>query len=334
VAANSWEGLLDTWEPRLKQSFLEAFNEVKNGAQIDQIARMLDRGDVDGALRAVGLDPTQFRIFEKAFEAAYEAGGAATSTSLPITRDAQGFRVKFQFSIRNPIAEQWLKQYSSNLIREIVDDQKNMIRGFLQDGLSKGLNPKTTALDLVGRIGANGQRSGGVIGLTTSQEQWVRNYAEELASDPAASLSRALRDKRFDRAVTKAVKEEKPLDDALRAKMEAAYRNRALRLRAETIARSETITALHQAQSDALDQAIQSGGLKADTVTMVWHSAHDKRVREAHRELDGQKIKRGGVFASSLGPIRFPGDPQASAANTINCRCFMEPSVDFLAGIK
>jgi hypothetical protein len=105
--------------------------------------------------------------------------------------------------------------------------------------------------------------------------------------------------------------------------MATSYKNRALKMRADTIARSETITALHQAQSDALDQAVHPG-LKSDTITMIWRSAHDARVRDAHRALDGQKIKRGGVFQSALGPIRFPGDPSASAANTINCRCFLE----------
>ncbi|WP_029581942.1 phage minor head protein [Bradyrhizobium sp. URHD0069] len=334
MAANRFDQLIDAWEPHLRQSFLEAFNEVRNAAQIDQIARMLERGDIGGALRAVGLDPIQFRVFDKAFESAYEAGGSATSTALPVVKDAQGFRVRFQFSIRNPIAENWLRQYSSNMIREIVDDQRNMIRGFLQDGLSKGLNPRTTALDLVGRIGANGQRQGGVIGLTESQEQWARNYAEELANNPASSLTRTLRDARFDRAVAKAVRDKEPIPADLRAKMVAAYRNRALRYRAETIARSETIRALHQAQHDAIDQAIKSGALKADTVTMVWRSAHDKRVRDAHRELNGSRIRYGGVFQSSLGPIRFPGDPNASVANTISCRCFLEPSVDFLSGIK
>jgi uncharacterized protein with gpF-like domain len=115
--------------------------------------------------------------------------------------------------------------------------------------------------------------------------------------------------------------------------MVAAYRNRALRYRAETIARSETITALHQAQSDALDQATQRRAERRRGHD-DWRSAHDKRVRDAHRELDGQSVRRGGVFASALGPIRFPGDPEASAANVINCRCYLEPSVDFLAGIK
>jgi hypothetical protein len=336
VAANRLDQLIAEWEPRLQQSFLEAFNNVKNAAQLDQIALMLERSDVDGALRAVGLDPIQFRIFDKTFEAAYEAGGTATATALPTIIDAQGFRVRFQFSIRNPVAEQWLRAYSSNLIREIVDDQRVMIRGFLQDGLAKGLNPRTTALDLVGKI-VNGQRSGGVIGLTTTQEQWAANYADELANNPAASLARLLRDKRFDKTVAKYAKSGEAIPADLRAKMLTNYRNRALMYRAETIARTETITALHQAQDEAMNQAIQSGGLKADTVTGIWHTAkpRDKRARESHTPMDRQVAKFGQPFITGNGvAIRFPGDPDAPIEETANCRCWRELRVDFLSGIK
>jgi hypothetical protein len=334
MAANRFDQLIRSWEPHLQKAFIDAIYAIRNAAQVDQIARMLDRGDVDGAVRAVGLDPTQFRVFDKTFEAAYEAGGVATVNALPLVHDAQGFRVRFQFAIRNPVAEQWLRQYSSNMITGIVDDQRNMIRGFLQAGLEAGANPRTTALDLVGRVGASGKREGGTIGLTQSQEQWVRNYAQELEQTPGASLTRALRDARFDRAVQKAVSTGEPMGADLRAKMVTAYRNRALRYRAETIARSETITALHEAQNQALDQAVQSGGIDAGAITMTWRSAHDKRVRDAHRGLDGESIARGGVFQSSLGPIRYPGDPSATAENRIGCRCWLEPSVDFLAGIR
>lgn len=333
MAANRLDQLIASWEPRLQQAFFDAINTVKNGAQIDLIARMIERGDVDGAVRAVGLDPAQFRVFDRTFEAAYEAGGLATANGLPLLADAQGFALRFQFSIRNPVAENWLRQYSSSMIKGIVDDQRTMIRGFLEDGLSKGLNPRTTALDLVGRV-SGGQRTGGVIGLTQSQEQWARNYADELENDPTASLKRVLRDKRFDRSVLKAINSGEPIPADLRVKMVAAYRTRALRFRAEAIARSETITALHTAQEQAMEQAVQSGALDQTATTYIWRSSHDKRVRDAHRELDGQRAKMGQPFQSSLGPIRYPGDPDASIENTINCRCFREVSVDFLRGIK
>lgn len=332
----SLEQLISEWEPQLRASFTDSVYNLRNTAQVDQIVRMLQAGDVDGALRAVGLDPVSFRAFDKTFDATFEAGGVHTAAVVPPVADATGFRSVFQFNIRNPQAENWLRTYSSQLITEILDDQRNMIRGVLTAGMEAGANPNTTALDLVGRINrATGQREGGLIGLTDSQAKWVQAYQAELESDnPAAALSRALRDQRFDVSVANAAAEGRPVEQGLVNSMVTAYRNRALRYRAETIARSEAITALHQAQDFSMQQAVQSGKVAHDQVSYIWRSAHDKRVRDAHRELDGQVAKMGVPFQSSLGPIRFPGDPTATAANTINCRCFREPKIDFLAGIK
>lgn len=334
---NRWSGLIDQWEPRLQKAFLDSIYNVRNAAQIDQIVKMLERGDDDGALRAIGLDPTQFRVFDKAITDAFEAGGNATAVALPVTRTAEGLKVLFQFNIRNPVAEAWLRNYSATLVKEVVADQVVMARNVLQAGLSVGANPKTTALDLVGRISkATGKREGGLIGLTSSQEEWVRNYAAELSSNnPTAALSRALRDKRFDATVLRAAKEGKALTSAQINTMVTAYKNRALRYRAETIARAETITALHTAQEQAMQQAIQSGAIKQSQVTYIWRTAHDKRVRHTHRTMDGQIKPMGQAFVTGSGAhLMYPGDPSGPAAEVINCRCFREPKVDFLAGIK
>jgi hypothetical protein len=334
--ANRLDQLIDAFEPILRRAFLESIFNIRDRAQLDQIVRMLEARDVDGAVRAVGLDPASFRSFDKAIGQAFEAGGDFTAKALPAIRDASGFVATFQFGIRNPAAERFLSDHSSTMVRDIVDDQRNMVRGFLTQGLARGDNPRTSALDLVGRINtATKRREGGVIGLTSSQEGWVRNYADELASDtPDAALTRALRDKRFDRTVAKAARDGTPIPADMQARMIRNYRNNALRNRAETIARSETIRALHVAQDQALNQAIAAGAVEPGGINVTWRSAHDSRVRDAHRELDGQTIRRGGTFQSSLGAIRYPGDPSASAANTIGCRCFLEPSVDFLAGVR
>lgn len=335
MAANRFDQLIDQFEPVLRKAFLDAVGNMRDRVDIGQLTAMLERRDVEGALRAVGLDPVSFRVFDRAFTEAYEVGGIATAKAVPITRRADGFRTKFEFNIRNPQAEQFLRNHSGSLIQNVFDDQRQMIRNVLQEGLAVGAGPRTTALDIAGRIDIRGVRSGGLIGLTDSQAQWARNYEAELASDnPRAALSRSLRDARFDRAVIKAAESGEPIPADLRDKMVTAYRNRALRYRAETIARKETITALHTAQEQAMRQAIESGAISADTVTYTWRSAHDKRVRDAHRELDGESVAEGVAFQSSLGPIRYPGDPMASAANTINCRCWREPKVDFLRGVR
>lgn len=64
--------------------------------------------------------------------------------------------------------------------------------------------------------------------------------------------------------------------------------------------------------------------------TKEWISAHDKRTRgtkpgdhASHVELDGITIDYEDEFTDSRNGdrLRFPGDPRASAASTINCRC-------------
>lgn len=333
---NRFDSLIDAWDLKLQRAFLEAVQNLRDAAQLSQIIAMLEGGDVDGALRAVGLNPVAFRPFDVTLSNAFEAGGIVTSKLVPALADADGLKTIFQFNIRNPAAESWLRDHSAALVQGILDDQRAMIRSYLTVGLANGANPRTSALDLVGRVGASGKREGGFIGLTDSQSGWVTAYAEELASEnPRAALSRALRDKRFDRAVIKAAETGQPIPDDLIAKMVTTYKNRALRFRAEGIARTEAMTALHEAQEQSMEQAVSSGAVAASTVSFVWNTAEDARVRETHKPMDGQVRKLGEEFITGGGAhLRFPGDPFAPAAERINCRCWREPRVDFLAGIR
>lgn len=55
-----------------------------------------------------------------------------------------------------------------------------------------------------------------------------------------------------------------------------------------------------------------------------WIAVHDDRTREAHLAADGQTVEQEGVFTVGGEQMEFPGDPNASGSNTINCRCFSE----------
>lgn len=335
MSANRFDALIESWGATLRKLFMDAISLIRGRARINLIATMLERGDVDGAVKAVGLDPAAFRDFDNGISAAFEAGGRFTCNSLPPLAEPSGHRLAIMFNARNPRAEDWLRSHSSTMVTAIVSDQRTAIRQHLEAGMAAGDNPKTVALELVGKISvATGKREGGVIGLTASQEGWARNYAAELAKGDAGALTRNLRDRRFDRTVAKAIREKQPISADLQAKMVAAYRNRALRYRGETIGRTEALTSLHQAQHEAMTQGIEAGQVKAETIQKVWHSAADNRVRETHRALNGQRTPFNGMFISPSGArLSRPGDPSAPAAEVVNCRCYLQMKVDFLAGV-
>lgn len=328
MTANRWDQLIEHWDGQLRKAFLESVQNISDGARLSHIERMIENGDIEGAVKAVGLDPASFRPFDKTISAAFEAGGVATAELAPA-------RLQFQFNIRNPSAEEWLRRYSGDMIREIYDDQKQMIRDVLRRGMAEGLNPKTVARDLLGLRGPDGHRRGGLIGLTTTQERWASAYQVDLTTDPVKALTRKLRDKRFDKTIARYVGEEKPLPFELIRKIVASYRGRALRYRAETIARTEAMAALHQAQQEAIVQMLANGAVEAQQVAFIWRTAKDKRVRDTHHTMEGQKRDYGQSFKTGAGVwIRWPGDDAAPASETINCRCWREPKIDFLAGIR
>lgn len=55
-----------------------------------------------------------------------------------------------------------------------------------------------------------------------------------------------------------------------------------------------------------------------------WMATLDDRTRDAHADLDGQVRDIDEPFDSILGPIMYPGDPDADPANVWNCRCYMD----------
>jgi len=328
--------LIELWDPVLRRAFMESIALMRSAAQLDNIEKALARGDVETALQAVQLDPIAFRPWDIAISRMFEAGANAVTSTLPVLSDpVTGLRTVFQFDVRNPTAERYLFERSSTKVVQIIADQRDMIRAFLTTGMSAGNNPRTMALDLVGRVNpATGRREGGFIGLTSSQEQWLANYAEELRNLDPAALDRALRDARFDPAIRRAIENGEPIPDSTINAALTNYRNRALRYRAETIARTEALTSLHEAQRQAFQQAVENG-LDPNDVRKTWRATKDNRTRESHAAMDGETVGIDELFVTGAGNLLgYPGDPNGPPEEVINCRCWLEERVDFLANIE
>lgn len=330
------EKLLAEFEPIIRKAFRAAIRDLASNAEIGQVADMLAKGDIEGALRALHIDPAAFRGLDEAIRQTYIAGGSSAAATVPAVTQLDGTRLVMRFDARSPRAERWLAEHSSTLITNIVEDQRGMVRTALREGMERGRNPRSVALDIAGRINpATGRREGGLLGLTSGQERAVSKAKDELLSGDRTQLrnylTRGRRDKRFDTYVRKAIKDGKPVPSNIVSRMTGRYADRQLQLRAETIARTEAIASLNRSQVDAFGQAIDSGAINRGDVRKVWKATRDARTRDSHRHLDGESVGYDERFANGL---LYPGEPGGPAAEVINCRCTLLLRVDFLANLS
>lgn len=56
-----------------------------------------------------------------------------------------------------------------------------------------------------------------------------------------------------------------------------------------------------------------------------WLATMDNRTRHSHRQVDGERAPVGGTFSNGC---RYPGDPDAPYAETMNCRCTLIAAVE------
>lgn len=315
------EELIARLEPTLRRAFENSLNDWRNNIDLDAVADALRRNDIDAAVRAANIQPAALNGFLTAREAAFEAAGTAELSSL---------RLNIIFNARHLRGEAQLSQYGAQFVQAVSDDTKAMLRTSLTDSLSRGQGAKAAARSIRG-----------MIGLTDTQAQWAINLRRKLIDDPKSLLSEfaadgyKLRDKRLDGIVRRAVKDGKPIAAGDIDKIVTAYQNRAIRWRSENIARTETLRAVQAGNFEAYQQAVESGKIVAQNVRKVWNSAHDKRVRHTHRELDGESVGLNERFVSSSGArLLYPLDAAAPLAETVNCRCNLTYRIDHLANIR
>jgi hypothetical protein len=340
VTRREIDALLALYEPRLRDAFLRAVQETVDAITLLRVVEALERRDIEAAVRAVGLDPAAFGPLQLAISDAYYAAGMGEAAGIR-ARDPDGNRVVFRFGVRDLPTEEWLRTSAATLVTRITDDQVIGLRNSLTAGMARGDNPKTTALDVIGRINrATQRREGGVVGLTSQQAGYVDSARDNLLSgDPARMreyLGLTRRDKRHDRTVLKAIREGRALTREEVSKITGRLADSYLQLRGETIARNETMQAMAKGRDDAIRQAVAAGKIEAETTTKTWRNASDGRVRPTHQHgsLGGQTVPLDQPFVSRSGAqIRYPHDPAAPTSETLGCRCWVEYKMDFFARV-
>ena len=327
----------DQQTAKIRRIFEREIQSIRDATRISQLQSLIEANNIDGIIDLLGMDRSAFLNLEESIREAYRIGGAFTSESIGAIPVPNIGNVVLRFDLATNAAVQWVQENAATRVVEIVEDQRVMIRERIAFAVSEGINPRQSALDLVGRIDNNtGTRRGGFIGNTSRQAQSLQNARSELESLDARYFTRQLRDRRFDPVIRRSIESGEPVPVAQLNAAVTSMQNRSLRNRAETIARTESINALRAGEAESIAQAIERGEVDPQDVTKEWSGTLDSRERIDHISIEGQTRTLDQPFDLPDGSrLMFPGDGSLNAAarQVIQCRCRSIYRIDFIGRV-
>jgi hypothetical protein len=306
--------LLSSQERRIREAFITFVRNARSPAVLAPIKRMLKDNNIQGATSIVDQHVEALgRVLPQAFV-------DVASNELPHIASKAGFMTKaakpvFQgalsigFDPSDPRAANLMQAAQLNFVQNVSDSQRAAIRASMSNAYGTG--DYTYAQSFIDSIG-----------LTPDQVAAVDKYQSLLEAGSSDALARDLRNRRYDQTVTSAFDNGEPLDSNQIDTMVNAYRDNMLNYRADTIARTEGLTVMSQARLEAMNQVLDQSGIDRGDVTRTWSTTLDGRERSSHYEMNGQQVGIDVPYVAPSGEeIQYPGDPDASAGERINCRC-------------
>lgn len=296
--------LLRTAETAIRRQFLVSVRDARLLVDLEAAAALLEAGRVGEALATLeSVGPE----LSAAVNTAYSAAGV--NAALEIQRQL-GVDVRVNFNLLSTRSVARLQENRLRLVTAFAQEGQEVANAVLQAGVARG----EAALDIARDMRAS-------LGLTPVQARWVENYRTQLQRGSLTALNRQLRDRRFDRTVQAvAAGRRGPLTAAEIDRMVDRYRDRQLAHRAVVVAQTESLRAVNEGEEEMWRQAVDDGTV--EQVTQVWRTVGDSKVRDSHDGMNGQARPLGEAFQSDRGnALRWPGDSNAPASETVNCRC-------------
>lgn len=326
--------IIQQQEPAIRRAFEKAVRDMRGGVRITRLYEALRAGNVDGAVAAVGIDNAAFNDLRAAVLDTYAKAGLATINGHTWVYP-DGTRAMVRWNMANPRAEEFARQIGTGLITNTTEDMQAAVREVIADGYAFGRGWQTIARDIVGRVGPSGQRSGGIVGLSRQQTQWLINLRRKLNDgDYRGALDMSLlKDKRLRAMIEKAMKDGRALTAAQIARIEQNYELNALMSRGLTIARTETLKAIEEGKYEAWKQGLEKTGVPEQFIIREWrHTGRAVHDRPWHQAANGMKVRGLQVpfVLSSGAALLHPHDTSygAGASEVINCRCQCKYAVD------
>jgi Phage Mu protein F like protein len=311
------ERLLVSIERLIRRAFVTYIAHLNSPKQLAEIKTRLAVNDVQGATKLVERHVVALgRVIPQAFVnvATDETTALAAQAGFKVAKartPSFNAQVSIGFDASNPRAASLMRTRQLQFVQQVTDGQRAAIRTALAQVAAGNISQRDYTRTFIDSLG-----------LTQSQVDMVNNYRTLLESGSEEALNRELRDRRYDRGVQSAVASGEPIDASTVDRMVDRYRTNMLTMRADTIARTEGLAVVNQARQEAMDQVLDQSGFDRSEVKRVWNATQDSRTRDSHLAMDGQEVGMDEPFVTPSGEeLMYPGDPDASAKERINCRC-------------
>ena len=301
---------LDALATRLEPAFAIVYRRVltqlRSRLVIAPLVRMLGDGDIDRVLAYV-FDTPEAKAILRELEIEYATAVVRTIPSverfLPTTPGTLSLRVRAP--VASPAITQAVRQWSDQSFKNVVAEMREGVRTVVAQGITDGLGPRAIAVALKSQTSA--------IGLTAYDESIIASFRAKLLAGDRSALSRALRDRRFDRTVAKGNLTPAQIDT-----MVGAYRRKLVALRAETFARTSAVQAANDANRATWQQAIDDGTYRMEEVKGYWIVADDERLCPRCKGIPA--LNDSGRRLDELFATTEDGDVQGPTIHP-SCRC-------------
>lgn len=270
--------IADNEAKNLQKKLVDGFEKSRNGVSRDRLA---------STIRDNKLEEIDELMNYKSYDDLYEPISSSTEKSIYLSMKSTGssfkgtFDIGLDFDIKSNDIQSWIKNHSGNLIQNVTNQSKSVVRRALENALLERKD--------YGKIASQIYNS---VGLNDRQAVALSNY-EKMLSQKGFTGSK------LDGFVEK-------------------YRDKLLKYRAETISRTEMLTATNRGQEFMWQRASDQGLIKTDKTFKVWIVTPDDRLCDYCAPLDGKKVPINENFSveSPSGLVSIPGPPLH-----VNCRC-------------
>jgi hypothetical protein len=271
-------------QPELRTAWLQTIQNVQEVVDDSKVAKIVASGDVDALFTELLTDPVLDRAalpLRQAIRNSTQTGFRYAVSDLPGAGKIDGM-LAVAFDHLSPTVIDAVRSLETDALNTIKKSVKETVRAFVENGLRDGTPYREIARELRPTIG-----------LAPNQAAAVRSFQRLLKGGDPAALERALRDRRFDATLARALgKDGTGLSAAQIKTMTDAYRRKFVAFNANVNVKQTTMDSYRVGQRLAWDNAKDAGVIpEGFETTKTWvHMDPQPNPRPEHQALNGETV--------------------------------------------